>query len=82
MENKCACILRGIGKGIFGLFIIAAIFSCGCIDEIDRYIEPTYTVQVDCPLSSRTFTGLTLEEVRDVEDRTAFYCAISIRQEG
>ena len=75
-----------IEKGIFRLFISAAIFGRGCLDEVDRYIEPTYTVQVDCPLSSgtytgRTYTGLTLEEVRDIEDRTPFYCAICIWSE-
>ena len=69
---------KTIGIGILGVLLIATFFSSGCIDNI---IEPapTYTVEVECPLSSYIYNGLTYEEVEQIRDSKPFYCFIRIR---
>ena len=40
MEKNKARKRAIIGKGVLGIFIIAAFFSCGCIDPEVIYITP------------------------------------------
>lgn len=43
MEKKQARNRAWIGKGIFGLFLIAAFFSCGCISIEEGMYEVVHT---------------------------------------
>jgi hypothetical protein len=38
-------------------------------------------VEVTCPLSSYSYSGLTYEEVEQVRDRVPFYCSIRVIEE-